>query len=190
VTRNKERRRSFEWPAPRGRGPLARGADKQVAVGSLAKDDGAQARPWATLCSLRCPVAHGPPRGGPKAMRAASWPGRWFRGVELHPRPHTARGVLLRFEWLRKPRGAQAFRSSSGRPGWLSYVRCSPGGGRRRSKTRPSSPKRTDRRANDGMHDLGGNAQSQAQAGVAASNHRPSITSDPYKPHKPLLGES
>jgi hypothetical protein len=31
------------------------------------------------------------------------------------------------------------------------------------------------------MHDLRGNAQSQAQAGVAASNHRPLITLDPYK---------
>ena len=34
-------------------------------------------------------------------------------------------------------------------------------------------------RTNDGMCDLGGNAQSQAQAGVAASNHRPLITLDP-----------
>ena len=32
---------------------------------------------------------------------------------------------------------------------------------------------------NDGKHDLGGNAQFQAQAGVAGSNHRPLITSDP-----------
>jgi hypothetical protein len=30
---------------------------------------------------------------------------------------HAARGALLQFEWLRKTRGAQAFRSSSGRPG-------------------------------------------------------------------------
>jgi hypothetical protein len=44
-----------------------------------------------------------------------------------------------------------------------------------------SFPSDCARRANDGMHDLGGNAQSQAQAGVAASNHRPLITSDPYK---------
>jgi hypothetical protein len=51
-----------------------------------------------------------------------------------------------------------------------------PGGGRRRCKPRLSFPKRTDRRTNDGMHDLGGNAQSQAQAGVAGSNHRPLIT--------------
>jgi hypothetical protein len=35
--------------------------------------------------------------------------------------------------------------------------------------------------ANDGMHDLRGIAQSQAQAGVAASNHRPLIALDPYK---------
>jgi hypothetical protein len=50
-----------------------------------------------------------------------------------------------------------------------------------RSKTRLSSPKRADRLANDGKYDLGGNAQSQAQAGVAASNHRPLITLDPFK---------
>jgi hypothetical protein len=37
----------------------------------------------------------------------------------------------------------------------------------------------TLRRTNDGMCDLGGNAQPQAQAGVAASNHRPLITLDP-----------
>jgi hypothetical protein len=54
------------------------------------------------------------------------------------------------------------------------------GGGRRRRKARLSFPKRTDRRTNVGMHEIGGNAQSQAQAGVAASNHRPLITSDPY----------
>jgi hypothetical protein len=56
-----------------------------------------------------------------------------------------------------------------------------PGGGRRRSKTRLSFPKRANRRTNGGMHDLGGNAQSQAQAGVAASNHRPLITLDTSK---------
>jgi hypothetical protein len=56
-----------------------------------------------------------------------------------------------------------------------------PVGGRRRSKTRPGFPKGTDRRAYGGMHGLGGNAQSQAQAGVAASGHRPLITLDPYK---------
>jgi hypothetical protein len=39
----------------------------------------------------------------------------------------------------------------------------------------------TLRRTNDGMYGLGGNAQSHAQAGVAASNHRPLITLDPYK---------
>jgi hypothetical protein len=53
-------------------------------------------------------------------------------------------------------------------------------GGRRRSKARLSSPKRADRRTNDGMHDLRGNAQSQAQPVVAASNHRPLIALGPY----------
>jgi hypothetical protein len=48
-----------------------------------------------------------------------------------------------------------------------------------------SFPNERLRRTNDGMHDLRGNAQSQAHAGVAASNHRPLITSDPYKHTRP-----
>jgi hypothetical protein len=105
--------------------------------------------------------------------------------VELHQRRHSrAAGApaLLQFDWLSKTRGAQAFGARPRGPGRDGRVRpIFPGGGRRRSKARLRFPKRADRRTNDGMHDLGGNAQSQAQAGVAASNHRPLITSDPYK---------
>jgi hypothetical protein len=46
------------------------------------------------------------------------------------------------------------------------YVPCSREG-QDGPAVRLNFPKRTDRRANDAMHDLRGNVQSQAQAGVA-----------------------
>jgi hypothetical protein len=74
-----------------------------------------------------------PPQVVPKAMRAASWPGRRFWGAELHQRRHSrAAGVpaLLPFEWLSKTRGAQAV-APQGLAGLAELGPLFQGGGRR-----------------------------------------------------------
>ena len=53
-------------------------------------------------------IAHQP---GPVCLESGM--SRWLvgvvgLGVELHQRPHAARGALLQFEWLSKTRGVQA----------------------------------------------------------------------------------
>jgi hypothetical protein len=63
-------------------------------------------------------IAHQP---GPVCLESGV--SRWLvgvvgLGVELHQRPHAARGALLQFEHLSKTRGgAQAVRHCAGRPG-------------------------------------------------------------------------
>ncbi len=69
-------------------------------------------------------IAHQP---GPVCLESGV--SRWLvgvvgLGVELHQRPHAARGALLQFEWLSKTRGVQAFARCARRlcAGWLNYA--------------------------------------------------------------------
>ena len=109
--------------------------------------------PWSELLRSAPPIAiarkkNSPPAGGAPSTTPSAAPSTAPKSPKKGPFPNSVQV------------GSPLFRGLS----------------RRRCKTRLSFPKRTDRRTNDGMHDLGGNAQSQAQAGVAGSNHRPLIT--------------
>ena len=96
------------WPVcdPRAAPPGEYGL-KSGENGHLTRANGAIDGPycsptWPSVFGRRCE-----PLGG--------WSGRWVWGVELHQRPHTARGALLPFECLSKTRGTQAVRHGAGR---------------------------------------------------------------------------
>jgi hypothetical protein len=90
--------------------------------------------PWVSWCGARrgCLARAIGPSGGPcpqsptspsqvipKAQGNASrqLAGAVVLGAELRQRPHAAPEALLQFEYLRKPRSAQALRGCPGRPG-------------------------------------------------------------------------
>jgi hypothetical protein len=94
------------WPVcdPRATPPEEYGL-KSGENGYLARANGAIDGPhcsptWPSVFGRRC---------------GAGWSGWWVWGVELHQRPHAARGALLQFECLSKTRGAQTVRARRGR---------------------------------------------------------------------------
>ena len=157
------------WPvcdpraAPPGECGLKSGENGHLARANGAIDGPYCSPTWPSVFGRRCePLAgRGGGFGGWSCTSAHTRRvGRFFNSSALVKRA------------VPRPSGA----APEGLAGMAELAPLFPGGGRRRCKTRLSFPKRTDRRTNDGMHDLGGNAQSQAQAGVAGSNHRPLIT--------------
>jgi hypothetical protein len=112
-------------------------------------------------------------------------PGRNPRGAGTVAAPNAERAVLVPRSqvqcplpggdfWARRPRLTTMAGS------WRSQRQCDLDGPiAARSDRQTGCPGANS--ANGGMHDLRGIAQSQAQAGVAASNHRPLIALDPYK---------
>jgi hypothetical protein len=135
------------------------------------------------------PATHQPVLGDTQGNVSRQLAGRWFWGVEMCTSAATrGQRALLRFfnysgeekRAVPRPWGA-APEGLAGMPELRPLFPVHRGRTGRRYGLAFRRELIADRRANDGMHDLRGIAQSQAQAGVAASNHRPLITSNPYK---------
>jgi hypothetical protein len=76
----------------------------------------------STRSQLALPVApathtHQPAPGDTQGNVSRQLAGAVVLGAELRQRAHAVRGALLQFEYLRKLRGALAFRAWPGRPG-------------------------------------------------------------------------